>query len=121
MIQIHHIRNATMVIEIKDIVLLVDPMLSPKGSMPSYTEKRFNPQKNPIVDLPENCNQLLEKVTHCIITHLHSDHLDKAGEEFLIKHDIPVICSINDEAELKKRGLKVILSLEYWNSNNGTT
>lgn len=114
MIKIHHIRNATMVIEIKDDVLLVDPMLSEKGLIPSYTEKRFNPQKNPIVDLPDNAFDILKKVTHCLITHLHSDHLDKAGEEFLTKNNIPVICSINDEAELKKRGLKVILSIEYW-------
>jgi len=114
MVKIHHIRNATMRIEINDVVLLVDPMLSEKGTMPSYTEKRFSPQKNPIIGLPDNCMESLERVTHCLITHMHSDHLDKAGEDFLIANNIPVICSINDEAELKKRGLKVILSLEYW-------
>ena len=114
MLKIHHIRNATMVIETSKEVILIDPMLAAKGTMPSYTEKRFNPQKNPIVDLPENCFEILDKVTHCLITHLHSDHLDKTGEAFLIENDIPVLCSINDEEELKSKGLKVILSIEYW-------
>jgi L-ascorbate metabolism protein UlaG (beta-lactamase superfamily) len=103
-----------MVIETSKDVILIDPMLSEKGSMPSFTEKRCNPQNNPIVELPESCSRILDKVTHCMITHLHTDHLDKPGEEFLIERNIPIICSILDEDELKKRGLKVILSLEYW-------
>lgn len=107
-----------MIIQTEDVVLLVDPLLSDKGTMPSYTEKRFNPQKNPTVDLPDNCFEILKNVTHCLITHLHSDHLDKAGETFLIRNNIPVICSINDSDELKSRGLNVIESIEYWNKTS---
>ena len=103
-----------MVIEAKETTLLVDPMLSKKGTMPSYTEKRFKPQKNPIVELPENCFDILKNVTHCLITHLHSDHLDKAAEEFLVTHKIPVICSVKDEQALKERGLNISHTIAYW-------
>ena len=37
MIQIHHIRNASMVIETEKDVILVDPMIGPKGTMPTFT------------------------------------------------------------------------------------
>jgi L-ascorbate metabolism protein UlaG (beta-lactamase superfamily) len=113
MLKIHHIRNATMVIETGSCVLLVDPMLSEKGTMPSYTTTRFNPQKNPIVELPEITIELLPKVTHALITHLHSDHLDKKGEEFLKESNIPVICSVKDADILKQRGLNVFETIEY--------
>ncbi len=115
--KIRHIRNATMLIETNKHVFLVDPMLSEKGSMPSYTEKRFNPQKNPIVKLPQQTKEQLSKVTHCIITHLHSDHLDKAGEKFLRENKIPVICSTNDAEELKKRGLNIFKIIKYWHQS----
>ncbi len=56
----------------------------------------------------------MSKVTYCLITHLHPDHIDKAGEVFLRRNSIPVICSIKDEKELTKRGLNVIQTLKYW-------
>jgi len=114
LLKIHHIRNATLVIETDSTAILVDPMLSDKGTMPSFTEKRFTPQKNPTVELPDNSGEILKKVTHCLITHLHSDHLDKAGEEFLIEHNIPVLCSINDKEELQSKGLTVMQAVSYW-------
>ncbi|WP_281612623.1 MBL fold metallo-hydrolase [Flammeovirga sp. SubArs3] len=113
--KISHIRNATMVIETKDKVILVDPMLGAKGTAgPTFTLFRYKPQRNPILDLPSNANQVVEKTTHCLITHLHPDHLDKDGEEFLRAKDIPVICSVKDEAELLKRGLNVTQVVKYW-------
>jgi L-ascorbate metabolism protein UlaG (beta-lactamase superfamily) len=115
MLKIHHIRNATLVIEVDENIILIDPLLGNKGSMPSYT-KQFNPQKNPIIDLPENADELLDRVTHCLITHQHSDHLDKAGEKFLIKKDIPVTCSKLDAKHLKSKGLNIKQSLNYWKS-----
>ncbi len=114
MLKIHHIRNATMLIETEDAAILVDPLLAAKGTMPSYTEKLFNPQRNPIVDLPTNTFDLLSKTTHCLITHLHSDHLDQAGEDFLISNKIPILCSIKDADNLKNRGLQMFKTIDYW-------
>jgi L-ascorbate metabolism protein UlaG (beta-lactamase superfamily) len=113
--KIHHLRNATMVIETGGNVILVDPMLGEKGSAgPTFTLFRFKPQRNPIVDLPNNAMAIVSKTTHCLITHLHPDHLDKAGELFLREKNIPVICSINDAPALRKRGLNVTQTVEYW-------
>ncbi|KXX69620.1 MBL fold metallo-hydrolase [Flammeovirga sp. SJP92] len=112
--KIHHIRNASMVIETNDKVILVDPMLGKKSTMPPFSFIRFKARKNPLVDLPNNIQPVLDKVTHCLVTHLHPDHLDKDGEEFLRKNSIPVICSVKDEDELIKRGLNVTQTVDYW-------
>lgn len=112
--QIHHLRNATMAIATQDVVILVDPMLGPKGTLPTFTYFRFKAQKNPIIDLPEASKTVLDKVTHCLITHKHPDHIDAAGEAFLIANNIPVTCSIRDEAFFKKKGLNVVQTIDYW-------
>ncbi len=82
MLKIHHFRNATLVIETDKDVILVDPMLGKKGSMATFTYFRFKSQKNPIVPLPESCQNILSKVTHCLITHKHPDHIDDEGKSF---------------------------------------
>lgn len=111
---LHHIRNATFVIEANDNVVLVDPMLGKKASGLPFTIFRFKPKRNPIVELPTNSSFILEKVTHCLITHLHPDHLDKAAELFLKRRSIPVVCSEKDAPILRKRGLNVTMALGYW-------
>ncbi|MEL7834188.1 MBL fold metallo-hydrolase [Fodinibius sp. Rm-B-1B1-1] len=116
--QIHHIRNATMVIETADKVFLVDPMLGPKGNLPPFTLFRFKPRKNPIIPLPENTDARLQKVTHCIITHQHPDHLDDEGRHFLREKNVPIICSVKDQKSLKKEGLNVTQTLNYWETLN---
>lgn len=45
--KIQHFGNATMVIEAGDIVILIDPMLGPKGTMPPFSFFRAKPRKNP--------------------------------------------------------------------------
>ncbi|WP_430426390.1 MBL fold metallo-hydrolase [Maribacter litoralis] len=113
--KIHHLRNATMVIEAKDQFILVDPMLGEKGTAgPPFTLFRFKPKRNPILDLPNSAMEIVNKTTHCIITHLHPDHLDKKAEEFLKTNNIPITCSIKDEQTLKKRGLNVVETVDYW-------
>lgn len=113
--KIHHLRNATMVIETGDKVLLIDPMLGKKGTAgPTFTLFRFKPQRNPIVDLPNNAMDIVEKTTHCLLTHLHPDHLDKEAENFLRSRQTPIICSIKDKKQLIKRGLNVTQTVDYW-------
>jgi len=114
MLKIHHIRNATMILETEKEVILIDPMLGDQGIMPSFTLFRHKARKNPTVPLPANTSVLLEKVTHCLITHQHPDHLDSTAVAFLIEKNIPVTCSIKDTKALKKRGLNIVQSLKYW-------
>ena len=117
--KIHHLRNATLVIETGDKVILVDPMLGKKGAAgPTFTLFRFKPQRNPIVDLPSNAMAIVEKTTHCLLTHLHPDHLDQEAEHFLRIKQIPVICSFKDEAILRKKGLNVNQTVAYWEESN---
>jgi len=111
----HHLRNATLVIETDEHVILVDPMLGKRKTIAPFTLFRYKPKRNPLVALPKNSREILSKVTHCLITHLHPDHIDKAGEVFLRRKSIPVTCSIKDEKALTKRGLNITQTLDYWN------
>ncbi len=123
MLKIHHLRNATMIIETNDHAILIDPMLGAKGSLPPFAFFRHKAKKNPTVHLPENSTELLKKVNHCLITHLHPDHIDNEGVKFLKSRNIPVTCSIKDEKNLRKRGLNIVQSLTYWSKEpflNGT-
>jgi len=111
--KIHHIRNATMIVETVSDVILVDPMLGEQGSLPPFAFLRHKARRNPTVPLPADTDRLLEKVTHCLITHRHPDHLDGKGLQFLRKNATPITCSIRDEGILKKKGLNVVSALTY--------
>lgn len=112
--KIQHIRNATMAVEVADAVILVDPMLGAVDTMPPFSLFRFRARRNPTAPLPDNAKETLERVTHCLITHRHPDHIDKAGIKFLRERKLPVICSVLDEKPLKKKGLNVVQTVEYW-------
>ncbi|TKB56508.1 MBL fold metallo-hydrolase [Ferrimonas aestuarii] len=121
--KVHHLRSATFIIESGEHFILIDPMLGKKGSMPPFSVFRFKAEKNPTVDLPANADQLLDKVTHCIITHSqtfgfkplqHGDHLDPAGETFLRQRNIPVITPAKDKAYLEKYGMTVSHGVAPW-------
>ena len=112
--KIHQLRHATFVIESNGKFILVDPMLGKKGSLPPFAFFRHKPRKNPTVEMPENAEEILNKVTHAIVTHIHPDHIDKEGFNFLKDKDIPVVCNILDEKKVIKKGLNVQSSLEYW-------
>lgn len=123
--KIDHLRNATFVIESEPYYILIDPMLSKKGELPPFARFRYKSQRNPIVSMPDNATSILEKVTHCLITHCqkfglktlqHTDHLDNAGVFFLREKNIPVITIQQDALYLKKLGLNVISTLKHWQS-----
>jgi len=108
--KITQIRNATIIIHTGDKLILVDPMLAPKGAIPSLKYATTHRRKNPLVDLPEESEAILDKVTHCLITHCqkgHFDHLDRAGTKWLRSKNIPVYCSEQDAEFIKKKGLDV--------------
>ena len=63
--------------------------------------------------MPTNTNEILNKVTHAVITHLHPDHIDSAGYMFLKTKNIPVTCSQHDEKKLRKKGLNIDKTVDY--------
>ena len=108
--KITQVRNATVVIQAGDAVILVDPMLAPKGAIPGLTYFGSERRRNPLVDLPENTPELLEQVTHCLVTHCqkgHFDHLDRRAVKWLRERNIPVFCSEADAVFLQRKGLLV--------------
>lgn len=107
--KITHLRNATLVLETGPYRILVDPMLAPKGALPAL-KLSGGRRRNPVVDLPSVTDEILETVTHCLITHCqkgHFDHLDRAGKRWLRTRRVPVICTPHDADHLRQRGLNV--------------
>ena len=121
--KIHHLRNATFVIESGHNFILIDPMLGTKGSLPPFSRIRFRALRNPLVELPPNASSILEKVTACLITHSqkfgikalqHTDHLDLAGQTFLREKHTPIVTLARDAKVLKKYGLYIQTELDFW-------
>ncbi len=121
--KIHHLRNATFVIESGEKYILIDPMLGDKGTLPPFARFKHPSRKNPLVSLPDNATDILHKVTNCLITHSqkfgikalqHTDHLDEAGESFLTERNIPVATRGQDALYLKQHDLTIETTLNYW-------
>ncbi|PWF55016.1 MBL fold metallo-hydrolase [Massilia glaciei] len=106
---ITQLRNATIIVRVGAYTILVDPMLASRGALPPL-RLADGMRRNPVVELPEGADALLDTVTHCLITHCqkgHFDHLDRAGKKWLRERQIPVICTPHDAGHLRKRGLNV--------------
>ncbi len=107
--KITQLRNATLIVEFGEVRLLVDPMLAAKGQLPTlkYLARR---RRNPLVELPDNADEHLQGVTHCLITHCqkgHFVHLGRAGKRWLRERQLPVLCMPGDAAYLRERGYPV--------------
>ena len=121
--KIHHLRNATFIIESGSSYILVDPMLSGVGKLPPFAYLRHKLKRNPLVPLPKSATTTLEQVTHCLVTHsqkwgieslTHADHFDKSGKSFLQKNKIPIACRQQDASYMKKNGIIVEASVEAY-------
>ncbi len=105
--EIHQLRNATIVLTIGVHRLLVDPMLAEPETMPGFrmgvpkTERR----RNPLVPLPPGSGASLEEVTGVLLTHEHPDHFDKAALAWVRERDLPVWANKMDVANLRSKGL----------------
>ncbi len=105
-------RNATLLLNIDGISILVDPMLGEKGSMGKMpmTESEL---LNPLVELPfsrEELNKKLKEVDAVAVTHLHPDHWDAKAIELLDKN-IPVICSDIIAEQIAGQGFTNIIAV----------
>lgn len=113
-------RNATLLLNIDGVSILVDPMLGEKGSMGKMpmTDSEL---LNPLVDLPfsrEELKKKLEGIDAVAVTHLHPDHWDAEAAELLDKN-IPVICSEVIADHIAEQGFTNILIVNdhlQWNN-----
>ncbi|WP_077305117.1 MBL fold metallo-hydrolase [Terribacillus halophilus] len=98
------IRNATLVVDYADKKFLIDPMLAVKGTYPPFPNSVRQDQRNPLVDLPEPVENILDGVDAVILTHLHLDHFDESAKELLPK-DLKIYVQDEDDAnEVKGSG-----------------
>lgn len=98
----HFIRNATARLVYGGKTLLLDPMLSDKGALPSFA----GIAPNPTVDLPVPADEILKGVDIVIVSHLHGDHFDGAAAEMLDK-SLPVLTPRNGASPNRAEGAPV--------------
>ena len=105
-ISYQHIRNATAKIEMAGSTFLVDPYLAPKGSYAGF-EGTINSQKrNPLIDMKEPVEKVLEGVDAVIVTHTHDDHWDEYAQKMLPK-TLPIfVQNAGDARIIRSQGFK---------------
>ncbi|MCU9998103.1 MBL fold metallo-hydrolase [[Pasteurella] aerogenes] len=105
-ISYQHIRNATAKIEMAGSTFLVDPYLAPKGSYAGF-EGTINSQKrNPLIDMKEPVEKVLEGVDAVIVTHTHDDHWDEYAQKVLPK-TLPIFVQNAGDAQIiRSQGFK---------------
>jgi L-ascorbate metabolism protein UlaG (beta-lactamase superfamily) len=96
------VRNATLLLEVEGRRVLVDPALDDAGARPPVGNTE-PPLRNPVVPLPLPAEEVVRDLDAVLVTHLHRDHLDEAGER-LMPRDVPVFCQPADEARLRELG-----------------
>jgi L-ascorbate metabolism protein UlaG (beta-lactamase superfamily) len=96
------IRNATLRIRFAGRDLIVDPMLDPAGARPPV-EDTADPRRNPLVELPEPAEIVVNGLDAAIVTHLHRDHLDATAIE-LLPSELPVFAQPEDAETLRGHG-----------------
>jgi len=104
------IRHATLRLEAGGLHLLVDPMLDPAGARPPV-EGTENDRRNPLVELPEPAEIVVEGVDAVLVSHLHEDHFDATAAE-LLPPDVPLLCQPEDAATLAERGFTDVRPVE---------
>lgn len=96
------VRNATLILELGDRRLLVDPMLEEAGARPAVENTR-NHQRNPLVPLPLPAEEIVAGLDAVLVTHLHRDHFDDGAIRHLPR-ELPLFCQPEDEHHLRALG-----------------
>jgi L-ascorbate metabolism protein UlaG (beta-lactamase superfamily) len=103
---IHQIRNATIVVEYAGKKFLIDPMLADKGTLPAFPSLKQNNSNNPLINLPIPSEDIIQNIDAVIVTHLHLDHWDDAAKEALPK-DIKLFSQNEEDAtEIRNTGFQ---------------
>jgi L-ascorbate metabolism protein UlaG (beta-lactamase superfamily) len=117
--KIRLLRNATLVVKVGDMTLLVDPLLGKKDSM-DPVKNAANTLRIPMVELPigdEELKTLLSTTDVIFVTHTHRDHWDVAAQEQIPK-DKKIFCQPADEEKIRSQGfsnVQAIPETAEWN------
>jgi L-ascorbate metabolism protein UlaG (beta-lactamase superfamily) len=104
------VRNATLLLRAGGLRILVDPQLDPQGIRPPVPNTP-NPRPNPLVELPEPPEALVDRLDAVLVTHLHGDHFDDTARRLLPK-DVPVLCQPPDAERLRADGFTDVRPVE---------
>lgn len=99
----HQIRNATAIIHYAGKKILIDPMLSAKGSFPGFPLTMNRNLRNPLVDLPLPVSEVID-VDAIIVTHTHEDHWDAAARALIPRDMLIFVQNTEDKNELARDG-----------------
>ncbi|MGA5690645.1 MBL fold metallo-hydrolase [Cytobacillus pseudoceanisediminis] len=109
---IHQIRNATIVVEYAGKKFLIDPMLAEKGTYPPFPNSPRQDQNNPLVSLPTSIDNIIKDIDAVIVTHLHYDHWDDAAKETLPKETKIFAQNEEDATEIRNAGFQNVEVLQ---------
>jgi len=92
------LRNATLKLEIRGRIVLIDPFLAPKGSRPSFTGRA----PNPLVELPASPEEILDGIELVIVT-VSRDELRRHATEQGVSPQQLLIPLDGETMQLKSR------------------
>lgn len=104
--KIHQIRNATIIVEYAGKKILVDPMLSDKGALPTtyIPAKTWSFKRNPLYDLPISKTEIVKDLDFVFLSHLHFDHWDNAAKDALPKGIKIFVQDQSDKLKIENSG-----------------
>lgn len=94
----HHLRNATARLEYGGKLILIDPMLSPQGTLDPFPAASGSTERNPLTELPVSAEEAVAGIDLVLVTHSHIDHWDSVAAQLLNK-DTPII--VQDEYDAR--------------------
>ena len=85
--------HSTLLVNIKNTIILIDPVFSKAASPVSFLVKRFQPPVLELKDLP--------RIDYVLISHDHYDHLDMETVIFFKEKDVKFIAPLGVTSHLK--------------------
>ena len=113
------LRHATLIIEINNRRILVDPMLSQRDAL-DPVQNCGNEIRFPMVELPVDAvelNKILDNIDAVVVSHLHRDHWDIAAQKLIDKNKT-ILCQPNDAEKIKEHGFNNVNPIDdklEWN------
>jgi L-ascorbate metabolism protein UlaG (beta-lactamase superfamily) len=112
-ISVRLLRHATLVVQVGNVRILVDPMLCSKEAM-EPVGNAGNSQRIPMVDLPlsdAELDELIRSVDAVLVTHTHRDHWDAVARERIPKNKL-LFCQPSDESTIRGQGFSNVTPIQ---------
>ena len=100
--------HSTLLVNIKNIIVLIDPVFSKAASPVSFIVERFQPPVLELKDLP--------RIDYILISHDHYDHLDMETVIYFKEKDVKFIAPLGVTSHLKSWGVheSKLFETDWW-------